>query len=168
MNELKFLYLVNCLKVGEAYWKIGITNHTNPLNESKYFLECYRKELIGSVAANQILDAISINIKGLLDDCLNEGFSIKEPSDGISYDIPLVVVEEIFDFWFDLYKKGDLFDKVLELSKVRQRINLSNPFISKGLKGFTAEWVQKLEILYAFRPNSVKISSKKEPMWSDN
>ncbi len=168
MEELKFMYLINCEREGECYWEIGLTENPDPLNESKIFIECYRKELIGLSAAKHIINAIEINLSNLLNECKHDGYIIESPSKGISYDIPLNVIEEIFDFWFNLYKDNDNFRKVLSLMELRKKIDFSNPSISNSLKGFTAKWVSRIERLHSYRPSSKKIKFKKEPMWLDS
>ena len=167
MKEFQFLYLVSCEKGGEGFWKIGITDNINPLKESRDFIECYRKELIGLIAAKKILNAIQTTIESLLNDCMQDGYIIHKPSEGISYDLPLSIVEEIYDFWFNLYKDNDTFVKVLGLLSTRKKLNFSHPSISKGLKGFTAKWVSNIEKLHEYRPPSTKPSLSKEPMWID-
>ncbi len=168
MKELQFLYLVNCEKEGEGYWMLGITDNINPLQENKNFIECYRKELIGITAAKEILNAIETNIENLLNDCIQDGYKIEPPSEGISYDLPLHVIEEIYEFWFNLYQDKDIFLKVLALLLTRKKLDFSNPTISNGLKGFTARWVSEIENLHSYRPYSKKVTSPKEPMWLDS
>ena len=168
MKELQFLYLASCEKEGEGYWKIGLTQNSDPLKESKNFIECYRKELIGMIAAKEIINAIEVNLSNLINDCLEDGYIIETPSEGISYDLPLHIIEEIYDFWVNLYQDNDLFLKVLNLLLKRKKLNLSNPSIYKGLKGFTAMWVSKIEKLHSYRPPSKKGYFQKDPMWRDN
>ncbi len=167
MTKLQFLYLVNCEKDGEGYWEIGLTDNANPLQDNKNFIECYRKELIGEIAAQKIIKAIEINLENLLSDCIQDGYSIENPSKGFSYDLPLNVIEEIYDFWFNLYQENDLFAKVLNILLTRQKLNYSNPSISNALKGFTAKWASKIESLHSYRPPSKKINLQKVPMWID-
>ncbi len=168
MKDLQFLYLVSCEKEGEGYWRIGTTDNTDPLQESKNFIECYRKELIGIIAAKKIISAIEINLKNLLNDCIEDGFNLENPSEGISYDIPLNIIEEIYDFWLNLYQDVDIFDKVISLLLTRKKVDFSNPSIYKALKGFTAKWALTIEKLHSYRPPSKKIYLPKEPMWIDN
>lgn len=167
MKELQFLYLANCEKEGEGYWEIGLTRNLNLLQERKDFIECHRKELIGIIAAKAIINAIEINITNLINDCLEDGYVINKPYEGISYDLPLHVLEEIYDFWLTIYQDSDLFLKVLNLLLKRKKLNLSNPSIYKGLKGFTAIWVSKVEKLHSYRPPSKQVSLHKDPMWID-
>ena len=67
-------------------------------------LDCHRKELIGYQSAKDILFAIKLNIDNLLHELKNKNYLIESPSMGISFDIPLDVLESIFDFWLDIYK----------------------------------------------------------------
>ncbi|WP_152557529.1 josephin [Prochlorococcus sp. MIT 0603] len=168
MNDSQFLYLVSGEKEGEGFWEISFSPNADPLNENKYFLECYRKELIGIMAAKEILKAIEMNIENLLDACRSDGYKIKNPVEGISYDLPLTVLEEIYDFWIDLYAEPNLFERVLSLLITRKKINFSHPSIVKGLKGFSGEWAQKIEKLHSYRPSSKRDIFEKEPMWAEN
>ena len=124
--------------------------------------------MIGVIAAKQILNAIEINLTNLINDCLEDGYLIDKPSKGISYDLPLHVLEEIYDFWLSLYQDNDIFSKVLNLLVKRKKLNLSKPSIYKGLKGFTAKWVSQVEELHSYRPPSKKFYFYKDPMWRDN
>ncbi|WP_269623180.1 josephin [Prochlorococcus marinus] len=168
MNQSIYLYLVNGERTGEGFWKIGATKNVDPLKSDKNFLECYRKELIGEDAAKEILMAIQLNIDTLINSCLNDGYEIPIPSEGISYDLPLSVIEEIFEFWLNLYKDPILFKKVVKLLKLKKNIDFTNPTIVKGIKGITAEWIKKLELLNKYRPPSATKSSSKDPMWVEN
>ncbi|AAP99756.1 MULTISPECIES: hypothetical protein [Prochlorococcus] len=168
MTECQFLYLVNGEKQGEGFWRIGLTKNEDPLKEDKCFLECYRKELIGESAAKEILNAIEINLANLINDCISDGYFLETPSQGISYDLPLNILEEIYDFWLNLYKEKDLFEKVVGLLIIRRKMNFSHPAMIKGLKGFTGEWVKQIESLHRYRPPSKKTFNRQDPMWADS
>ncbi len=161
------LFLVSAAKQEEGFWKIGLTKHLDPLKTNPSFIECYRKELIGAVAGQEIKHAIEQNIGNLLEELTHDGYEISKPKQGISYDLPLTVLEEIYDFWLNLYKEKCLFEKVVTLLATRKKINFGNPAIVKGLKGFTAEWSQKVEKLHSYRPPSPRVTISKEPMWID-
>ncbi len=168
MEELNFLYLVNCENKGEAYWEIGLTENANPLEDNKNFIECYRNELIGVEAAKQVVNAIDINLANLIQNCIEDGYTIDTTNKGISYDIPLNIIEDIYDFWLNLYKDNESFLKVVSLLTTRKKIDFSNPSIANALKGFTAIWASKIEDLHSYRPPSKKTPLPKEPMWKDS
>ena len=168
MSDKLFLYLVNGEKDGKGFWKISLTTFSDPLEEDSLFIECYRKELMGTEAAKKILNAIELNIENLINDCRDDGFKIMSVDEGISYDIPLTILEEIFDFWLYLYRDSSLFKKILALLLARERLNFSDPTMVKALKGFTGEWIQQIERLHSYRPSSKKNILHKDPMWSEN
>ena len=167
MLNYKTLYLISGEKAGKGFWKIGSTKYKDPLKEDKkHFIECFRKEYLNVLKVNQLENAILLNIQNLIADCFKEGFNIVTSSEGISYDIPLNVLLEIYDFWFELYKSPELWDKCLGLLKCRRRLSFSNPSMIKGLNGFSAEWGAKIEELHKYRPVSLRTKKvRKDPMW---
>ena len=141
-----------------------IANYENIL-EDKTLLDCYRKELIGYQSAKDILFAIKLNIDNLLYELRNKNYLIETPSIGISFDIPLDVLESIFDFWLDIYKNQMAWETCLGLLKIRKRISLTNLIKSKSLKGNSKKWAMKVETLHTYIPNSLKLEKINEPMW---
>ena len=168
MSDILFLYLVNGEKDGKGFWRISLTALSDPLEVDNCFIECYRKELIGTEAAKKILTAIELNIENLINDCRIDGYKIMTVDEGISYDIPLTILEEIYDFWLYLYLDSRLFKKIFSLLLAREKINFSDPSIAKALKGFTGEWAQQIEKLHSYRPSSKRAIFHRDPMWSEN
>ncbi len=167
MIDSRTLYLVSAEQSGHGFWKVGTTKHENPLNENKAdFLECYRKELIGIEAGLAIEEAIKINIFNIMLLCKEDGFLLEKPSQGFSYDLPLTLLEEIFDFWFEMYKYSDVWDKYIRLLKCRSKLSFSNQFIINGLIGNTAKYATKIEYLHSYRPVlEDKYNRHNDPMW---
>ena len=128
-------------------------------------LDCHRTELIGNSSAKDILFAINLNINNLLNELKNKNYLIESPSMGISFNIPLDLLESIFDFWLEIYKNRDAWETCVGLLKVRKRISLKNLIQSESLKGNTKEWAIKIENLHSYVPNSFKIENPKDPMW---
>ena len=83
----------------------------------------------------------------------------------ISFDIPLDILESIFDFWLDIYKNKEAWETCLGLLKVRKRISLTNLIESESLKGNSKKWAIKVESLHAYVPNSPMIEKINDPMW---
>jgi len=133
--------------------------------EDKNLLDCHRKELIGNESAKDILFAINLNINNLLKELRNKNYLIERPSIGISFDIPLDILESIFDFWLDIYKKQEAWETCLGLLKVRKRISLTNLIESESLKGNSKKWAIKIENLHTYVPSSLKIDELNNPMW---
>ena len=164
-NSPQYLFLASGAKSGEGFWIVGVKNCDENILEDKNLLDCHRKELIGNKSAKDILLAINLNINNLLNELRNKNYLIESPSMGISFDIPLDVLEKIFDFWLDIYKNQEAWKTCLGLLKVRKRISLSNLIESDSLKGNSKKWAIEVETLHTYVPNSLKIEKLNDPMW---
>ncbi len=164
-NSPQYLFLASGAKNGEGYWIVGVKNCDENIFEDKNLLDCHRKELIGNESAKDILFAINLNINNLINELTNKKYLIEKPSIGISFDIPLHLLESIFDFWLDIYKNQEAWVTCLGLLKVRKRISLTNLIKGEGLKGNSKKWAIKVENLHTYTPNSTSIEKLNEPMW---
>ena len=164
-NSSQYLFLASGVKNGEGFWIVGVKNSDKNIYDDKNILDCHRKELIGNESAKDILFAINLNIKNLLNELRNKKYLIENPSLGISFDIPLDILESIFDFWLDIYKNQEAWETCLGLLKVRRRISLTNLIESESLKGNSKKWAIKVETLHTYVPNSLKIEKLNDPMW---
>ena len=168
MNESVNLYLGSCAHLDEAYWEISFTQSDNPVNiEDADLFECYRNELVGLNAAIEIKEAICSTLNILINDCNREGYSIDKFHHGYSHNIPLTVIENIFDFWIDIYPDYDVWQKCLGLLRIRKRFNYSKNILLNSLKGASYKYACKLEILLCYRPSSYfkEITNNKKVMW---
>ena len=164
-NTLKYIFLASGVKNGEGFWFVGIKNSDENILEDKNLLDCHRKELIGFESAKDILFAINLNVTNLINELRNKNYLIERPSIGISFDIPLDLLESIFDFWLDIYKNQESWETCLGLLKVRKRISLTNLIKGDSLKGNSKKWAIKIETLHTYVPNSLKIEKLNDPMW---
>ena len=164
-NSPQYLFLASGVKNGEGFWIVGFKNSDDNILDDKNFLDCHRKVLIGNESAKDVLFAINLNLNNLLNELRNNNYLIKNPSMGISFDIPLDLLESIFDFWLDIYKNQEAWETCLGLLKIRKRISLSSLIASKGLKGNTKKWAKKVETLHTYVPNSINIEKINDPMW---
>ena len=164
-NSIQYLFLASGVKNGEGFWILGVKNCDVNILEDRNLIDCHRKELIGTDSAKEILFAINLNIKNLLNELRNKNYLIERPSMGISLDIPLDILESIFDFWLDIYKNKEAWETCLGLLKVRKRISLTNLINSQSLKGNSKKWALKVETLHTYIPNSSRIKKLNEPMW---
>ena len=164
-NSPQYLFLASGLKNGEGFWIVGVKNCNESILEDKNLLDCHRKELIGNASAKDILFAINLNINNLFNELRNKNYVIERPSMGISFDIPLDILEKIFDFWLDIYKNQEAWETCLGLLKVRKRISLTNLIESESLKGNSKKWAIKVETLHTYVPNVLRIEKINEPMW---
>tara|TARA_A100001388_G_C28736034_1_gene484182 strand:+ start:649 stop:1149 length:501 start_codon:yes stop_codon:yes gene_type:complete len=163
-NSTQYLFLASGVKDGEGFWILGVNNCENIL-EDKNILDCHRKELIGNESAKDIIYAINLNINNLVNELISKNYLIELPSIGISFDIPLDIMESIFDFWLDIYKSEEAWETCLGLLKLRKRISLTPLIESKSLKGNSKKWALKIETLHNYEPNSLKMEKLNDPMW---
>ena len=164
-NSPQYLFLASGVKNGEGFWIVGVKNCDENILEDKNLLDCHRKELIGNESAKDILFAINLNINNLFNELRNKNYVIERPSMGISFDIPLDILEKIFDFWLDIYKNQEDWETCLGLLKVRKRIPLTNLIKSESLKGKSKNWAMIVENLHTYEPNSHRIENLNDPMW---
>jgi len=164
-NSPQYLFLASGIKNGEGFWIVGVKDCDENILEDKTLLDCHRKELIGYQSAKDILFAIKLNIDNLMHELRNKNYLIESPSIGISFDIPLDVLERIFDFWLDIYKNQVAWETCLGLLKIRKRISLTNLIECQSLKGNSKKWAIKVETLHTYIPNSLKIEKLNDPMW---
>ena len=164
-NSPQYLFLASGVNNGEGFWIVGIKNCDVNILDDKNLLDCHRKELIGNKSAKDILYAINLNIKNLLKELRNKNYLLETPSLGISFDIPLDLLESIFDFWLDIYKNQEAWEACIGLLKVRKRMPLTNLIESHSLKGNSKKWAIKIENLHTYVPSSLKNEKLNDPMW---
>ena len=164
-NSPQYLFLASGVKNGEGFWVVGVKKCDENILEDKNLLDCHRKELIGKESAKDILFAINLNIDNLINELRNKNYLVERPLMGISFDVPLDLLEIIFDFWLDTYKKQEAWETCLGLLKVRKRISLTNLIKSESLKGNSKKWAIKVESLHTYIPSSIRIEKQNDPMW---
>ena len=164
-NNYLFLFLANGVINDQGFWLIGIKNSDEKILDDKSLLECHRKELVGLEPAKDILDAINLNLENLKNDLKNRNIPLDQPPKGISFNIPLNTLENIFDFWLDKYKDREVWETCFGLLKIRRRVPLTNLINSKGIKGDSKKWALQIEDLHTFKPNTIVNNIKIDPMW---
>ena len=164
-NTAKYLFLASGVKNGEGFWMVGVKSCDENILADQNLLDCHRKELIGNESAKDILFAIDLNINNLLNELSKKNYLIEKPSIGISFDLPLDILESIFDFWLDIYKNQEAWETCIGLLKVRRRISLKNLIESESLKGNSKKWAIKVETLHTYIPNSLRVDVVNDPMW---
>ena len=150
---------------GTGFWFIDTAISDQPIIEKGFLLECHRKELIGEEPSKSIIEAINMNLENLLIDLEKEGYKLEEPPRGISFSLPLSVLEDIYDFWLNLFKEKSDWETCMVLLKIKKRCPLSNLIMNDGIQGNAKYWAPKIDYLHQYRPVSNLKKIKKEPMW---
>ena len=150
---------------GIGFWLIDKTYNEFPTVENKDLLECHRKELIAEESAKDILFAINFNLLNLMNDLKKEGFTFEKPPKGISFNIPLNVLEDIFDFWLETYKNKTSWETSIGLLKIKKRVSLLNIIKSKAIKSRVKDLAGIIEKLHTYRPSTPEKYKNKDPMW---
>jgi len=164
-NPILFLILASGEKNGQGFWVIDKIYNDSYQNENKFLIEFHRKELIGEESSKLILFAINLNLENLKNDLKKEGFPLDIPPIGIPFNLPLNILEDIFDFWIELYRDRTAWETCIGLLKIKKRYSLSSLIMSKGIKRSLKEWACCIEKLHSYRPISLKKDNHIEPMW---
>lgn len=165
LNNYSFLYLASGVLNDEGFWLVGIKSSETKILDDKNLLECHRKELIGDEPAKDILNAINLTLGNLTNELQKQNFIMDTPPKGISFNIPLIVLENIFDFWVEKYKVKEEWETCLGLLKIRKRVSLKNLINSDSIKGNSKKWAIELERLHKYKPSSIKKNELNDPMW---
>ena len=160
-----FLFLASGIFNDEGFWLIGIKSCDGNILDDKNLLECHRKELIGHDSAKDILNAINLNLDNLINELKKQNFLLDKPPIGISFNLPLHILENIFDFWLDKYKDKASWETCFGLLKIRRRASLKNLIDSEGIKGNSKKWAMEIEELHNYKPNLIKNTIENNPMW---
>ena len=160
-----YLYLASGEINDIGFWLIGTKNTDSSILEDKNLIECHRKELIGFESAKEILEAINLNLDNFKRQLEEQHVFFDKPPMGISFNIPLFFLENIFDFWLEVYKNKEDWETCYGLLKIRKRASLANLIESKSIKGNSKKWAIKIERLHNYKPNLIKNNIKNEPMW---
>ena len=150
---------------GIGFWLVDKIYNEFPTKENKDLLECHRKELVAEDSAKDILYAINFNVNNLINNLKKEGFNIDKPPKGISFNLPLNLVEDIFDFWLEIYKDKNAWQTSLGLLKIKKRISLTSIIKSKAIKNHVKELAYIIEKLHTYRPITRERYKNNDPMW---
>ena len=160
-----YLFLASGVINDVGFWLIGTKNTDSKILDDKNLIECHRKELIGLESSKDILHAINLNLDNLKRQLEKQNIFLDRPPKGISFNLPLNVLENIFDFWLEAYKDKEVWETCYGLIKIRQRASLINLIESNSIKGNSKKWAEKIERLHDYTPNFIKRKIPNEPMW---
>ena len=168
MTESVNLYLASGVRDGIGFWVINFTGEDDIFNShGDKLLECYRKELFGIKGAIEVKEAINTTLDILALDSKFESYKLDNYNTGYSYEIPIHIIENIFDLWVDNYNNETRWKKYIGLLNFRKTRKGNNNFINMGLKGETYEFAMKLDELLSIKPIyfSFNLNKLNDSMW---
>jgi len=168
MNNSVNLYLASGVIDGVGFWLINFTENQDIIHSpDSNLLECYRKELFGLEAAIEVKAAINTTLDILSFESKFDSYKLNNSSKAYSSDIPLIIIEDIFDLWASNYTNKSLWKKYIGLLNFRKKIKMNNNYINKGLKGYIYEFSIKLDKILSYKVVNSTLGSYKsnELMW---
>ena len=168
MKKSVNLYLASGVSEGKGFWLVNFTEDEDIYNSlGTKLLECYRKELFGLEGAIEVKDAINTTLDILCINSIYDKYKLDTYITAYSSEIPIDLIENIFDLWAYNYNNEILWKKYIGLLNLRKKINGRNSYINIGLKGDTLDFAIKLEELLDFKPcnSSYKKDRNNELMW---
>ena len=168
MTKSVNLYLASGVSDGIGFWLVNFTDETNIFNsfDSK-LLECYRKELFGLEGAIEVKEAINTTLDILSFESKFDQYKLDNYNTGYSSEIPINIIEDIFDLWAYNYNNEILWKKYIGLLNFRKKIKSNNNYINIGLKGDTYEFAVKLDKLLSLSTIDIsfKHNNSNDLMW---
>ena len=168
MNKSVHLYLASGVTDGVGFWLVSFSEDDEFMNScGSKLLECYRKELFGIKAAIEVNEAINTTLDILTFESQIDSYQLDNNTKSYSAEIPLYILEGIYDLWANNYQNQILWKKYIGLLNFRKKIKINNDYINIGLKGNTYEFSIKLDKLLSFRPinSSFSSDSSNQLMW---
>jgi len=168
MTKSVNLYLASGVSEGFGFWVVNFTDEANIYNSfGSKLLECYRKELFGLDGAFEVKEAINTTLNILSLGSKFDQYKLDNYNTGFSSEIPINIIEDIFDLWAYNYNNQILWKKYIGLLNFRKKIKSNNNYINIGLKGDTYEFAIKLEELISFKPFNLSFKPYKsnDLMW---
>ena len=168
MTKSVNLYLASGVSDGIGFWLVNFTDEANIFNsfDSK-LLECYRKELFGLEGAIEVKEAINTTLDILSFNSKFDQYRLDNYNTGYSSEIPINLVEDIFDLWAYNYNNEIIWKKYIGLLNFRKKIKTNNNYFKIGLKGDTYEFAMKLDALLNLSSNDYQFKQDRgnELMW---
>ena len=168
MNKSVNLYLASGVSKDMGFWLVNFTEEDDIYNSfGTELLECYRKELFGLDGAIEVKEAINSTLDILAFDSKFDRYKLDNYNTGYSSEIPINIIEDIFDLWAYNYNNDNIWKKYIGLLNFRKKIRINNNYINIGLKGDTYKFASKLDELMSYRPVDLSFRQSKanDLMW---
>ena len=168
MTKAVNLYLVSGVSNGNGFWLINFTEEDDIfMSFGNNLLECYRKELFGLDAAIEVRWAINTTLDILCFNLKLDRYKLDNLNTGYSSEIPINVMEDIFDLWAYNYNNEIRWKKYIGLLNFRKKLKTNNNYINIGLKGDSYKFAMKLDKLLSFKSTNFSLGQNKsnDLMW---
>ena len=168
MTKSVNLYLASGIDDDKSFWVVNFTEDDDILNSSDVeLLEFYRKELFGIEAASEVKGAINSTLDILAFESKFDRYKLDNSITGYSSEIPINIIEDIFDLWAYNYNNEVRWKKYIGLLNLRKKIKKNNSYVNLGLKGDTYDFSSKLNGLLSFRPINLtfRVNKSTDLMW---
>ena len=168
MTKSVNLYLASGVIKGVGFWVVNFTEEENIFNSfGSKLLECYRKELFGLDGAIEVKLAINTTLDILAFDSKFDRYKLDDFNTAYSSEIPINLIEDIFDLWAYNYNNEIIWKKYIGLLNFRKKNKKNNNYINIGLKGDTYDFATKLDGLLSFRPinSTLRLDKSNDLMW---
>ena len=134
MTKSVNLYLASGVCDGVGFWVINFTEEENIFSSlGSTLLECYRKELFGLNGAIEVKEAINTTLDILCLNSIFDKYKLDNYNTVYSSEIPINLIEDIFDLWAYNYNNEILWKKYIGLLNLRKKIKTSNNYINGNL-----------------------------------
>ena len=168
MTKSVNLYLASGVNDDKSFWVVNFTEEDDIFNSSGIeLLEIYRMELFGIEAASEVQEAINSTLDILASNSKFDRYKFDNSIIGYSSEIPINIIEDIFDLWAYNYSNETLWKKYIGLLNLRKKVKTNNNYINIGLKGDSYEFAMKLDRLLSSNPINSSFSKGRsnELMW---
>ena len=168
MTKSVNLFLASGVSEGVGFWVINFTDQDDIFKSlGSKLLECYRKELFGLEGAVEVKEAINTTLDILSFDSKFDRYKLDSSNTGYSSEIPINVMEDIYDLWAYNYNNEIKWKKYIGFLNLRSKIKTTNDYINIGLKGDIYEFAMKLNQLLSYRPNNLshRLNKSIDSMW---
>tara|TARA_Y100001968_G_scaffold315229_1_gene341585 strand:- start:58 stop:564 length:507 start_codon:yes stop_codon:yes gene_type:complete len=168
MNKSVNLYLASCVSDGIGFWLVDFTEEDDVYNVlGTKLLECYRKELFGLDGAIEVKKAINTTLDILTLNSKFNRYKHDNINTGYSSEIPIDIIEDIFDLWVNNYNHKTMWKKYIGLLNFKKKNKINNNYINIGLKGDVYEFAMKLDELLSLNLSEFSFSKNKsiDSMW---
>ena len=123
MTKSVNLYLASGVSEGKGFWLVNFTEDDDIYNSlGTKLLECYRKELFGLEGAIEVKEAINTTLDILSFELQFDQYKLDNHNKAYSSEIPINLIEDIFDLWAYNYNNESIWKKYIGLLNFKKKL----------------------------------------------